>query len=94
MDNENDTDIIDLQQERLRRNDAAVLAAYERGEVCLFDLFEYSEDKVGNAPIGSMDDHEVVILTHPDKRKGIAMTRDDAKKLAAALLECAESKDK
>lgn len=76
---------IDLETERMKRDQAAGEAAHAKGEAFRLLPYEWDTDDVGFIDGGL----PVVVMTGGDSLDGIAMTRESARKLGNALIRAA-----
>lgn len=76
-------DVIDLKEERIKRDHVAAEAAHERGEAFRFTEYVYDDDGVGTSV-----DRVVVVLGY---LTGISMSKEDAAKLSEALAHVSKS---
>lgn len=80
--------VVDLAEERLRRDHEEGHRAHERGEAFAFVPYVFDDMGVG---ILNDTDKSISVLLDPENLTGICMTKDDAMKLGLALCEAAES---
>lgn len=81
--------VINLRQEKERREHEANHNAHDRAELFMFEPFTFDEER----SVGLIEsDLEVVIITNFETISGICMSREDAKKLGEALIGAAEAK--
>lgn len=83
-----DNKVSSLAEARDRKNHEKGHALHADGKLFKFEIFEYSDVE----PFGvgtTTGDHPICVIMNPNL-SGICMTRDSARRLGAALLECAE----
>jgi len=81
-----DEKVVDLGAERLKRDDAAQMAAHERGEAFKFASYEF-DDQIGEAELHN-GVQGICVITD-GHLSGLIMSRDDARKLGVALISAA-----
>lgn len=79
---------MDLNTERIRRDQAAGERAHEAGDAFKWQVYEFDDDGVG---ILDDEDHAICVVTNPHDLTGLCMSVTDARKLAEALLAACES---
>jgi hypothetical protein len=78
--------VVDLAEERLRRDHEEGHRAHDRGEAFSLKPYVYDEDGIGFIE----GDMPITIILDPENLTGICLTKEDALKLGVALCECAE----
>jgi hypothetical protein len=73
---------VDLRTHRARRTREAGERAHAQGEAFAFAPYTYDDDGIGTIESG-----EIVVLTDPERLRGLRMSPSDALRLAAALVQ-------
>lgn len=77
--------VVNLMDEKFKRDHAAATRAHEDGELFKFEPFDFIDDETPNG-IGIVDgDRPITLLLDVEKLSGICMTPDTARRLAKEL---------
>lgn len=83
--------VVNLLEERAKRDHEAGQKAFEDGLAFKFEPFEYTEtEPLG---VGIIEGDHPICVVMKDDLSGIMMTKESAKKFGLALLEAAETDD-
>lgn len=80
--------VVDLAEERIKRDHAAGEAAWEQGNAFRVRLYEFDDDGLGFI---DHETHKVSVVVDPNGLELLAMTPESASKLGAALMDMADT---